>query len=98
MFCASIKCLSDYKLNILVLLCQSSPEAEVFGINLVFVDAVQHLVPPHVEPVNYYLSFFCSFEDLAFTYFVVNSLPQKKQRKYFIVALEPFLQVLWMSS
>ena len=49
---------TKYKLIILVLLCQSSPEAEVFGINLVFVDAVQHLVPPHVKPVNYFLSCF----------------------------------------
>ena len=98
-----VKCAEslEYRLlNILVLLCQSSSEAEVFGINLVFVDAVQHLVPSHVKP-RIIVSFLCSFEALACTictYFVVNSLPQKKQRKYFIVALEPFLQVLWISS
>lgn len=70
-----VKCAEslEYRLlNILVLLCQSSSEAEVFGINLVFVDAVQHLVPSHVKP-RIIVCFLCSFEALACTMYLLCS-------------------------
>ena len=47
----------EMRLNIIgLLLCHISSEAEVFGINFVFVDTVQHLMPPNVKPANFVIT------------------------------------------
>lgn len=43
----------EMRLNMIgLLLCRISSEAEIFGINFVFVDTVQHLMAPNVKPAN----------------------------------------------